>query len=157
RENRVLLSFRETLIPAARSNSVLAGAGYDSTCDSLSAAELLRRPGVSLDSLVRAAPELLEVGANGGRAEEVARGGQVGAAEAGADELLVAVEVELKYEGYVVRERERAERLRAQAEFSLPEELDYAALITITREAREKLSRARPLNLAQAGRIPGVS
>ena len=72
-------------------------------------------------------------------------------------ELLHAVEVEVKYEGYVLRERERAERLRKQAQFRLPEEAPFQEFATLSREAREKLSRIRPTNLAQAGRIPGVS
>ena len=68
-----------------------------------------------------------------------------------------AVEVEIKYEGYVQRERERAERLREKAGFKLSEELPYMAFETISYESREKLLRVRPANLAQAGRIPGVS
>jgi tRNA uridine 5-carboxymethylaminomethyl modification enzyme len=73
------------------------------------------------------------------------------------DELIAAVEVEVKYAGYVRREEERAERLRAQAGFQLPEDLPFAELLTLSREARDKLERVRPTNLAQAGRIPGIS
>ena len=71
--------------------------------------------------------------------------------------LLHAVEVEVKYEGYVRRERERAARLRDQAEFHLPEQAPYAEFVTLSAEAREKLARIRPASLAQAGRVPGVS
>jgi tRNA uridine 5-carboxymethylaminomethyl modification enzyme len=70
---------------------------------------------------------------------------------------MAAVEVELKYEGYVARERERAERLREQSAFELPEDLPYAGMISLSWEAREKLARIRPGTLAQAGRVPGVS
>ena len=72
-------------------------------------------------------------------------------------EILAAVEAELKYEGYVARERERAERLRERAGFELADDLPYQAFETISWEAREKLARIRPQTLAQAGRIPGVS
>jgi tRNA uridine 5-carboxymethylaminomethyl modification enzyme len=65
--------------------------------------------------------------------------------------------MELRYEGYLVRERERAESLRRQAEFPLPDDLPYPALESLSFEARQKLERIRPATLAQAGRVPGVS
>jgi tRNA uridine 5-carboxymethylaminomethyl modification enzyme len=73
------------------------------------------------------------------------------------DDATHAVEVELKYEGYVRRERERAQRLREQASFSLREDLPYRDFVTLSFEAREKLARVRPDTLAHASRIPGVS
>ncbi len=72
-------------------------------------------------------------------------------------ELVQAVEVEVKYEGYVRRERERAARVREQAGVRLPRELPYLELQTLSMEAREKLERTRPEDLSQAGRIPGVT
>ena len=74
-----------------------------------------------------------------------------------AGEILRSVEVEVKYEGYVRRERERAERLRQQAAFALPDAAPFMEFVTLSREAREKLTDIRPSTLAQAGRIPGVS
>lgn len=68
-----------------------------------------------------------------------------------------SVVVELKYAGYVARERERAAVLRSRAAFRLPAELDYAELRSLSIEARQKLARIRPATIAQAGRIPGVS
>jgi len=67
------------------------------------------------------------------------------------------VEVELKYEGYVARERERAARLREQANFKLDNDLPYQDFVTVSFEAREKLRAVQPSSLAQAARIPGVS
>jgi tRNA uridine 5-carboxymethylaminomethyl modification enzyme len=81
----------------------------------------------------------------------------VGEKPPASDECLAAVEVELKYEGYVRQERERAERLRAQTAFALAEDLPYADFVTLSHEAREKLARVRPATLAHAARIPGVS
>ena len=101
------------------------------------AVELLKRPRVSARSLVALA-------------EEPPRGDL-------ADEILAAVEVELKYAGYVERERARAMKLRSQATFLLDDELPYMDFVTVSWEAREKLSLVRPGSLAQAGRIPGVS
>jgi tRNA uridine 5-carboxymethylaminomethyl modification enzyme len=74
-----------------------------------------------------------------------------------APDLLAAVEVEIKYEGYVQREAERARRLRERSAFSLAPDLPYRSFLTLSHEAREKLEAVRPATLAQAGRIPGVS
>ena len=55
------------------------------------------------------------------------------------------------------REVERAQKLRAQADFAIPADAPYGDFATLSFEARQKLSHIRPRNLAQAGRIPGVS
>ena len=71
--------------------------------------------------------------------------------------MLATIEIDTKYEGYVRRELERAARLRAQADFVIPEDTPFADFVTLSIEARDKLQRIRPRSLAQAGRIPGVS
>jgi tRNA uridine 5-carboxymethylaminomethyl modification enzyme len=72
-------------------------------------------------------------------------------------DALAAVEMELKYAGYIAKERQRAERLGRQAEFRLPEDLPYRRLDSLSLEARQKLDRVRPATLAQAARIPGLA
>lgn len=66
-------------------------------------------------------------------------------------------EIELKYAGYLGREREQAGRMAQMEDFQLPRDLEYADLLAVSIEAREKLSRVRPTTLGQAGRIPGVN
>jgi tRNA uridine 5-carboxymethylaminomethyl modification enzyme len=68
-----------------------------------------------------------------------------------------SVEMEIKYAGYLERERAAARRIEEMAEFVLPHDLDYLNLASLSTEARQKLHRVRPESLAQAGRIPGVS
>lgn len=72
-------------------------------------------------------------------------------------DALAAVEMELKYAGYIANERQRAERLQRQAEFRLPADLPYPELESLSLEARQKLERVRPATLAQAARIPGMA
>jgi tRNA uridine 5-carboxymethylaminomethyl modification enzyme len=136
-EDRVVAWFRGTSLHPARVRGVLDESGSAGLSEPTRAVDLLKRPRVRARALLEA---------SGG--EEL---GHV------SDESLAAVEVELKYEGYVARERERAARLREQAAFRLAEELPYGDFVTISHEAREKLARVRPATLAQAGRIPGVS
>jgi len=72
-------------------------------------------------------------------------------------DALAAVEMDIKYAGYVAKERARAIRLQRQADFKLPPDLPYGQLASLSIEARQKLDRVRPVTLAQAARIPGVA
>jgi len=64
--------------------------------------------------------------------------------------------LDMRYAGYLAREREIVERKRAMEERLLPEGIDYAAMTGLSAEAREKLSAVRPRSVGQASRIPGV-
>ena len=96
---------------------------------------LARRPGIGLRALFEA----------------------VGVRVGVTDDVIAAAEVEIKYEGYLAREREAADRLAELASFQLPPDLPYLELRTLATEARQKLDRVRPASLAQAARIPGVT
>ena len=137
REASVRLWFEETALRPNAVNPLLESAGAGSIKEPVRAGELLKRPRVG--------------------AGELAEAGEAPFSGDGVRDALTAVEVEVKYEGYVRREKERASRLQTQAEFVLEEELPYRGFVTLSFEAREKLLRIRPSNLAQAGRIPGVS
>jgi len=73
------------------------------------------------------------------------------------DAAVVSAAIDLKYEGYLAREREAAARLAELAAFALPADLPYLELQSLATEARQKLDRIRPTSLSQAARIPGVS
>jgi len=76
----------------------------------------------------------------------------------GADtEATAAAEIELKYDGYLARERDAASRLAELASFTLPLDLPYSNFVSLSTESRQKLERIRPTSLAQAARVPGVS
>ena len=66
-------------------------------------------------------------------------------------------EVELRYAGYVERERDLVAQMRSLERWRVPHDFDYAAVTAITHEAREKLGRIRPDTLGQASRVSGVS
>ena len=103
-------------------------------------AALLKRPEVRLAELIENQPQLSALKR---MAED--------------EELVAAVEMDVKYEGYVARERIRADRLRALEDLRLPQDVDFRSVASISFEGREKLSRYRPQTLGQAGRIDGVS
>ena len=67
------------------------------------------------------------------------------------------VEIRIKYAGYIDRQQEEIERLRASEDTALPEDLDYAGISGLSKEIQGKLGAARPQTLGQASRIPGVT
>lgn len=72
-------------------------------------------------------------------------------------EILETVEVEIKYQGYIKRERALAEKILRLENVKLSDDLDYAQFKSISTEARQKLNKIKPRTIAQAARISGVS
>ena len=97
--------------------------------------KLLRRTETRWDDLATQLPELSSV------SPEVAR----------------QVEYDVKYAGYVERQDVEIARLRRLQEKRIPASFDYSTLAQLRTEAREKLSRTRPISLAQASRISGIT
>jgi tRNA uridine 5-carboxymethylaminomethyl modification enzyme len=72
-------------------------------------------------------------------------------------EFIETAETDMKYEGYIERERERADKMNRLENVRLFDNLDYEQLTSLSKEAREKLSQIRPETVGQASRISGVS
>ncbi len=72
-------------------------------------------------------------------------------------EVLEQAEIQIKYRGYIEREKYYADKMHRLESIAIPTEFDYGALQSLTIEARQKLSRIRPTTIGQASRIPGVS
>jgi tRNA uridine 5-carboxymethylaminomethyl modification enzyme len=130
---------RSTNADPGRINPSLEEIGSSPLAEPTRLAILLRRPGVTGDLLLRTSD-----GAPAGEPVEL-------------EEVVAAVEMELKYAGYLERERVRADSLRRNADFAIPVDLEWSELASLSYEARQKLGRVRPHTLAQAARVPGVS
>jgi tRNA uridine 5-carboxymethylaminomethyl modification enzyme len=72
-------------------------------------------------------------------------------------EITQAVEIAVKYQGYIDRQLRQVEEMKKLERHPLPADLDYAALTGLRLEARQKLAQIRPANLGQASRVSGVS
>jgi len=67
------------------------------------------------------------------------------------------IQLEIKFHGYIERQREQVERFRKMEAVKLPEDLDYGSMSGLSNEVVEKLSTVRPLSLGQASRISGIT
>ena len=102
---------------------------------SITLADLLRRPGFHSADLVRhgLAPTDLPLDVREG------------------------AEIDIKYSGYLSRQQQQIDQVKKQEQRPIPSGIDYAAIGTLSREAREKLAAIQPHTLGQASRVPGVS
>ncbi len=100
---------------------------------------ILSRPGISIQDMIVYLPELAQ---------------QLIPFD---EETLSLAEVNLKYRGYIEREREMVDKMNRLEELVLHESIDYSKISSLSIESREKLMRMRPRTLGQASRISGVS
>lgn len=100
---------------------------------------LLLRPELTLDTLSEVAPAVAE------------------AMDRMPEEVVQEVETGIKYQRYIEKEQEVANRILKFEEIKLPAEYDYMQLTALSYEAREKLNRYRPVSIGQASRIIGIS
>ena len=121
--------------PSPALDALLSGKGEPPAPNGARLADLLRRPRMTYGDLSPLDP---------GRPELPAA-------------VTEAVEIDLKYRGYIERQQRQVEEMRRLESRPLPPDLDYQSLQGLRLEARQKLSEIRPLNLGQASRISGVS
>lgn len=105
--------------------------------------ELVRRPQLGFHILAEAVPALAR---QFGRIEQERR-----------EEIIQAAEILIKYDGYIRRERELADRQTRLEHVHIPDGFDFHSVQALSTEARQKLDRIRPATIGQASRIPGVS
>jgi tRNA uridine 5-carboxymethylaminomethyl modification enzyme len=73
------------------------------------------------------------------------------------EEIGLQVEYDTKYEGYVARQQVQVERQQRMMDKKIPSDFDYASIVSLRNEARQKFTRVRPQNLDQASRISGIT
>ena len=72
------------------------------------------------------------------------------------DGALEQVEIDLKYSGYINREKENADKLKRLEYVKIPEDIDYFKFSSLSNESKEKLNEVKPVNIGQAARISGI-
>lgn len=149
-----LLAAREDYVAAAKHLLDATRVEVRASGARLRAAEYLRYPGVTLAGLAESVTEA------GAFASELGRlGGRLG--ELNADDAFIArinfqIENDIKYAGYIAKQKKLLNHRNHLDFLELPADMDYGQLHGLSTEAREKLARVRPVNLGQADRIDGV-
>lgn len=137
-----LVSFaKEQSIKADEVNDYLRSVGSDPLTQGRKLNDILMRNGVTFESLQKVLPKL----------ERFIISNQIPA------DAIEEAEIQIKYRGYIEREKFIAEKLHRLENIAIPEDFDYAQMNALTIEARQKLDRIRPATIGRASRIPGVS
>ena len=121
--------------PGEEINAFLTEHGTTPLVTGASVADLVRRPQLTYDLIARFDKSRPELSAD----------------------IREQVEISLKYDGYIKRQRAQIEQFRRLEETKIPDDVDYMSLIGLRTEARQKLTQIRPKSVGQASRISGVS
>lgn len=132
---------RDLSVKAAEINDYLKTIGSDPLTQGRKLHDILMRNNTSFETLQEVLPKLKKFIEKNRINEEV----------------IEEAEIQIKYKGYIEREKFIAEKLHRLENISIPDNFDYFSMNALTIEARQKLDRIRPTTIGQASRIPGVS
>ncbi|MFC1708984.1 tRNA uridine-5-carboxymethylaminomethyl(34) synthesis enzyme MnmG [Candidatus Omnitrophota bacterium] len=121
--------------PSVKINNRLKKLGTSALKNYLSLADLLKRPQINMDELIKLNGLELNL----------------------SPDVLEGIEIELKYEGFIKRQLEEIRRFNRIDKIKIPEHIDYKRIVGLSREISEKLEKNRPFTLGQASRISGVT
>ncbi|HET7657619.1 MAG TPA: tRNA uridine-5-carboxymethylaminomethyl(34) synthesis enzyme MnmG [Bacillales bacterium] len=121
--------------PSTELAEILAEAGAGELNEAINALHLLKRPQITYQDVVRFAPTDREI----------------------PDDVAEQVELQTKYEGYIEKQLQQVERMKRMDNKKIPVDLDYHAIQGLATEAKQKLSKVRPLSVGQASRVSGVN
>lgn len=134
------------ILPQSGINDYLESIGSKTISQRVAPAELVRRPNVELKEVLKF---LLKESNENADAK--------GLRSEFSDEIIDEVEILVKYEGYIQREKDLADKTRRLDYVKIPQDIEYDKLTNLSIESRQKLNKIRPETIGAASRIPGVS
>lgn len=137
---KMVAFYKETSITAAEANVLLAKKDSALVSQSDKMFKLFSRPQIDLQDMLTL-----------DKVQEYATTNQLD------DEVLEQAEIQVKYSGYIEKERNNADKLTRLEDVKIPEFFDYSKIKSMSIEARQKLTQIRPVTISQASRISGVS
>lgn len=138
----IITTAQHTSIKPDNINSYLESIGSTPLRRGCKAYDLVTRPEISLTDLSQHTPALSKA---------------INAVSSDREETIEAAEIEIKYSGYIARERQLADKIQRLEDIKIRGVFDYSKLHQLSTEARQKLAKIDPETLAQASRIPGIS
>ncbi len=133
---------RHTTIPMKQIDGWLESIGSTALREGSKISDITLRPQVTIMTLAEVIPELKQYIDN---------------IEYNRDEIVESCEIQIKYEGYIRREKLEAQKLQRLDQIRIPDHFNYNEVQSLSTEARQKLTRIRPKSIGDANRIPGVS
>jgi tRNA uridine 5-carboxymethylaminomethyl modification enzyme len=141
-ESALTEMLRTTSVKAKEINAYLNQMGYGDLQQTCKLIDIIARPNITIAGIAEVLPELKEkINTLGTRKEEIVE----------------STEINIKYKGYIEREKLAADKLRRLDNIRLPKDFDYNGVQSLSTEARQKLIRIQPSTIGEASRIPGVS
>ncbi|MES2780677.1 MAG: tRNA uridine-5-carboxymethylaminomethyl(34) synthesis enzyme MnmG [Bacteroidota bacterium] len=131
--------FKKTSITPSEVNPMLEHLGTSPVPQNYKLDAILSRPQVSLNDMIQALPLV----------QNIVIGCDI--------ETLLQTEILLKYEGYLEKEKQLADKINRLEDIKIIDDFDYSNIQSMSKEAREKLNRQKPKTLGQASRISGIS
>lgn len=145
RQRDALIDFcKEFSVKSSIINPYLESIGEQPLKQGLKLYDLILRPALNIEILAKGIAPLAAFIADNIEADR-------------RDEIIEAAEILIKYQGYIQRESQIADKLRRLENLTIRGKIDYASLTSLSTEARQKLQRIDPETIAQASRIPGIS
>lgn len=139
-----LISFTKTyLVKAEKINSYLEQNHLTTLKQSVKLYDLLLRPQFNISTLEKLLPEFSSIIS---KIDLIRR-----------DEILEAAEIQIKYSGYIEREKQIADKLHRLEDIKIADKFEYSKILSLSTEARQKLEKINPKTIGQASRIPGIS
>lgn len=133
---------RHTTIPMKQIDGWLESIGSTALREGSKISDIILRPQVTIMTLAEVIPELKQY---------------IDKIEYNRDEIVESCEIQIKYEGYIRREKLEAQKLQRLDQIRIPDHFNYNEVQSLSTEARQKLTRIRPKSIGDANRIPGVS
>ena len=133
---------RHTTIPMKQIDSWLESIGSTALREGSKISDIILRPQVTITALAEVVPTLKQY---------------IDKIEYNRDEIVESCEIQIKYEGYIRREKLEAQKLQRLDQIRIPDHFNYNEVQSLSTEARQKLTRIRPKSIGDANRIPGVS
>lgn len=133
---------RSTTIKPTQINGWLEQENISPLSQKCKLSELLLRPQINIPKLCQAIPELWD---------------KLNAPHPLEKEIIESTEINIKYEGYIHREQLTADKLQRLEQIYIPHNFKYQDILSLSTEARQKLTRIQPSTIGEASRIPGVS
>ena len=140
---------QQTTVHKGEIDSWLESVGSSALHEGWKLSDLILRPQVTIDGLAQLLPELHE------KIDELSTVSE-GFGQS-ADEIVESCEIQIKYAGYIKREKAEAAKLQRLDQIRIPDDFNYEDVQSLSTEARQKLTRIRPKSIAEAQQIPGVS